>query len=94
MSANLSFSDRVALLNKKVSEVSQGELSVHECEGGYIDLVYKKHSLLSIYARGRKEKELLDMISTVFHACVMFDMANVMDDLEQKGIKNDSNRSI
>lgn len=80
MAAQLSFTDRVALLHKKVNTATEGELSVYECEDGFIDVDYKGESLIGLQAKGRTEKQLIDMISAIHHACVMYQVADALSE--------------
>jgi hypothetical protein len=83
MAAQLSFADRVAVLNQKIITITEGDLTVFECENGVIDIDYKGVSLFALNTKGKTEKTLINTICAIYSACLSFAIA---DDFEELGI--------
>lgn len=79
MTAQVSFSDRIALMNEKLKLGISEPFNIVSGSDGFIVLNYKESFLMSFYIVGLREGEVLAQVGAIIKACSLYTFASTQE---------------
>ena len=79
MSAQVSFSDRIALMNEKLKTGITEPFCLVSGGDGFIVLNYKESFLMSFYVVGLRESDVLAQVGAIIKACSLYTFASTQE---------------